>query len=149
LTPGQGVGPADRAVGQRLPFGLRSSGRSLRVCRDMALARSFLWPLIRERGAHCAGRLCEVFDEDPPFALGGCIAHRRSGPRCRTIGTATPQAWRAAEVLRVWKETAIPNELLRPLRTTADWCMVTFRPSPSKGKCSPYSSSGCWARNEK
>ena len=62
----------------------------LKVYRDPALARSFLWPLIHELDAHCVGSLSEVFDGDPPHRPGGCIA----------------QAWSVAEVLRVWHETA-------------------------------------------
>jgi glycogen debranching enzyme len=61
----------------------------LRVYRDPALARSFLWPLIQELDAHCAGSLSEIFDGDPPHTLRGCIA----------------QAWTVAEVLRACKET--------------------------------------------
>ena len=38
----------------------------LRVYRDPALARSFLWPFIQELDAHCVGRLSEIFDGNPP-----------------------------------------------------------------------------------
>jgi predicted glycogen debranching enzyme len=63
----------------------------LRVYNDPALARSFLEPLIQELDAHCVGSLSEIFDGDPPHTPRGCIA----------------QAWTVAEVLRVWKETAL------------------------------------------
>jgi predicted glycogen debranching enzyme len=62
----------------------------LRVYRDPALARSFLWPLIQQIESHCVGSLSEVFDGDPPHRPGGCSA----------------QAWTVAEVLRAWRELA-------------------------------------------
>jgi predicted glycogen debranching enzyme len=62
----------------------------LKVYGDRDLARSFLWPLIQELDAHCAGSISEIFDGDPPFAPRGAIA----------------QAWSVAEVLRAWRETA-------------------------------------------
>jgi glycogen debranching enzyme len=68
----------------------------LRVYRVLALARSFLWPLIQELDAHCVGSQSEIFDGDPPHTPRGCIA----------------QAWRVAEVLRAWKET---QEVADPL----------------------------------
>jgi len=61
----------------------------LQVYGDPAQARSFLAPLIQEPDAHCVGSLTEIHDGDPPHTPRGRIA----------------QAWTAAEVLRVWKET--------------------------------------------
>ncbi len=68
--------------------GARLRSAHLRVYRDPALARSFLWPLIQEPDAHCVGSLSEIFDGDPPHTPRGCIA----------------QEWTVAEVLRVWLE---------------------------------------------
>ena len=65
----------------------------LRVYRDPATARSFLQPLLQHLGSHCLGSLSEIFDGDPPFTPRGCFA----------------QAWTVAEVLRTWKDTALPS----------------------------------------
>ena len=53
---------------------------------DAATARSFLAPLADHLGDHGVGSIAEIFDGDPPFAPGGCIA----------------QAWSVAETLRAW-----------------------------------------------
>ena len=57
---------------------------------DAATARSFLAPLADHLGDHGVGFIAEIFDGDPPFAPGGCIA----------------QAWSVAETLRAWHEFA-------------------------------------------
>ncbi len=55
---------------------------------DAETARSFLAPLAHHLGDHGVGSIAEIFDGDPPFAPGGCIA----------------QAWSVAETLRAWHE---------------------------------------------
>jgi predicted glycogen debranching enzyme len=62
----------------------------LRVYRDPATARSFLWPLLQHLDAHGLGSISEIFDGDPPFTPRGCIA----------------QAWSVAGVLRAWQAVA-------------------------------------------
>lgn len=62
----------------------------LRVYGDPARARSFLEPMADHLAARGLGTLGEIFDGDPPFRPGGCIA----------------QAWTVAEVLRAWIATA-------------------------------------------
>ena len=62
----------------------------LRVYQDPALARSFLYPLIRNLANNGLGSLSEIFDGNPPHSARGCIA----------------QAWTVAEVLQAWQETA-------------------------------------------
>jgi predicted glycogen debranching enzyme len=57
---------------------------------DAATARSFLAPLADHLGDHGVGSIAEIFDGDPSFAPGGCIA----------------QAWSVAETLRAWHELA-------------------------------------------
>jgi predicted glycogen debranching enzyme len=57
-----------------------------RVYGDRAVARSFLEPMAHHLGAYGVGSIAEVFDGDPPFRPGGCIA----------------QAWSVGEVLRAW-----------------------------------------------
>jgi predicted glycogen debranching enzyme len=57
-----------------------------RVYGDRAVARSFLEPIAHHLGAYGVGSIAEVFDGDPPFRPGGCIA----------------QAWSVGEVLRAW-----------------------------------------------
>ena len=57
-----------------------------RVYGDRVVARSFLEPMARHLGAYGVGSIAEVFDGDPPFGPGGCIA----------------QAWSVGEVLRAW-----------------------------------------------
>ncbi|MCB9435387.1 MAG: glycogen debranching enzyme family protein [Anaerolineales bacterium] len=58
----------------------------LHVYQDPVLARSYIIPLIHQIESHAMGTLSEVFEGNPPFKAGGCIA----------------QAWSVAEVLRVW-----------------------------------------------
>lgn len=58
-----------------------------RVYHDPALAQSFLEPLGRTITAGGLGTLGEVFDGDPPFAPGGCIA----------------QAWTVGELFYAWQ----------------------------------------------
>lgn len=60
-----------------------------RVHQDREAARSFLQPLFLHLTDHGLGTISEIFDADPPFLAGGCIA----------------QAWGVAEILRVWHET--------------------------------------------
>jgi len=57
---------------------------------DAATARSFLAPFADHLRDHGVGSIAEIFDGDPPFAPGGCIA----------------QAWSVAETLRAWHELA-------------------------------------------
>ena len=59
-----------------------------KVYRDAEAARSFLVPLAHHLEDHGVGSISEIFDGDPPFAPGGCIA----------------QAWSVAETLRAWHE---------------------------------------------
>jgi predicted glycogen debranching enzyme len=61
----------------------------LRVYRDPARARSFLWPLVRHLAGHGVGSISEIFDGDAPFTPRGCIA----------------QAWSVAELLAAWQAT--------------------------------------------
>jgi len=56
----------------------------LRVCRDPALARSFLQPMLQRLESHGVGSLSEIFDGDPPHTPRGCTA----------------LTWTVAEVLR-------------------------------------------------
>jgi len=60
----------------------------LRVHGDHATARGFLEPMAQHLGDYGLGSIAEIFDGDPPFAPGGCIA----------------QAWSVAETLRAWCE---------------------------------------------
>jgi predicted glycogen debranching enzyme len=60
----------------------------LRVYRDPKLASTFLFPLIQHLDGHGVGSISEIFDGEPPFRPGGCIA----------------QAWSVAEMLRAWHE---------------------------------------------
>jgi predicted glycogen debranching enzyme len=57
-----------------------------RVYQDRSLAQSFLEPMAQHLKAHGLGTMSEVFDGDPPFTPGGCIA----------------QAWTVGEILRAW-----------------------------------------------
>jgi predicted glycogen debranching enzyme len=57
-----------------------------RVHGDRATARALLEPMAQHLGEHGVGPIAEVFDAEPPFAPGGCIA----------------QAWSVAETLRAW-----------------------------------------------
>ena len=57
-----------------------------RVYRDRAAARTLLDPMAQHLGEYGVGSIAEVFDAEPPFAPGGCIA----------------QAWSVAETLRAW-----------------------------------------------
>lgn len=61
----------------------------LRVYHQPKLAKSFLWPLIRQLRDYGLGSIGEIFDGDPPFDPRGCVA----------------QAWSVAELLRAWQET--------------------------------------------
>jgi predicted glycogen debranching enzyme len=56
----------------------------LRVRNDVDAARRALDGLITHLGENCIGYVSEVFDAEPPFAPGGCVA----------------QAWGVAELLR-------------------------------------------------
>jgi glycogen debranching enzyme len=110
----------------------------LRMYRDPAPARSFLWPLIpwptrqgrQELDAHCVGSLSEIFDGDPPHTPRGCIA----------------QAWTVAEVLRVWKEIeqslpALPAVFPVDNCGFSDICRIT----PTRERClhKPVSTARC------
>ncbi|HEX5529746.1 MAG TPA: amylo-alpha-1,6-glucosidase [Methylomirabilota bacterium] len=57
-----------------------------RVHGDRAAARALLEPMAQHLGEYGVGSIAEVFDAEPPFAPGGCIA----------------QAWSVAETLRAW-----------------------------------------------
>jgi predicted glycogen debranching enzyme len=57
-----------------------------RVHGDRAAARALLEPMAQHLGEYGVGFIAEVFDAEPPFAPGGCIA----------------QAWSVAETLRAW-----------------------------------------------
>jgi predicted glycogen debranching enzyme len=57
-----------------------------RVHGDRAAARALLEPMAQHLADYGVGSIAEVFDAEPPFAPGGCIA----------------QAWSVAETLRVW-----------------------------------------------
>jgi predicted glycogen debranching enzyme len=57
-----------------------------KVYGEAATARSFLAPLVDHLSDHGIGSIAEIFDGDPPFAPGGCVA----------------QAWSVAETLRAW-----------------------------------------------
>ncbi len=57
-----------------------------RVHGDRAAARALLEPMARHLSDYGVGSIAEVFDAEPPFAPGGCIA----------------QAWSVAETLRAW-----------------------------------------------
>ena len=56
------------------------------------LARSFLAPFAEHLSDHGVGSIGEIFDGDPPFAPGECIA----------------QAWSVAETLRAWHDLSRP-----------------------------------------
>ena len=60
------------------------------VYRDRAAALAMLAPLADHLGDFGVGSIAEVFDADPPFLPGGCIA----------------QAWSVSETLRAWVEIA-------------------------------------------
>jgi glycogen debranching enzyme len=62
----------------------------LRVYRDPAAAQAFLQPMAHHLGDYGVGSIAEIFDGDPPFTPGGCIA----------------QAWSVSETLRAWLEIA-------------------------------------------
>jgi predicted glycogen debranching enzyme len=57
-----------------------------RVHGDRETARGLLEPMARHLDDYGLGSIAEVFDAEPPFAPGGCIA----------------QAWSVAETLRAW-----------------------------------------------
>ncbi len=58
----------------------------LRVYNDPELARSYLYPLIRQLTSHGLGNISEIFEREAPFTPRGCIS----------------QAWSVAEVLHAW-----------------------------------------------
>lgn len=61
---------------------------------DRSGARNFLSDLVNKHLlTECVGSISEVFDAEPPFTAGGCIA----------------QAWSVAEVLRCWLKTEEPE----------------------------------------
>ena len=62
---------------------------NLKVQKDVAVARSYLYPLLDHMSASGLGNISEIFDGDAPFTPRGCIA----------------QAWSVAEVLRAWQAT--------------------------------------------
>jgi predicted glycogen debranching enzyme len=57
-----------------------------RVHGDRTTARALLEPMAQHLGEYGVGSIAEVFDAEPPFTPGGCIA----------------QAWSVAETLRAW-----------------------------------------------
>ena len=57
---------------------------------DRTGARRFLGGFSDHLHEACVGSISEVFDAEPPYAPGGCVA----------------QAWSVAEVLRCWAMTA-------------------------------------------
>ncbi len=57
-----------------------------RVYGDRKTARAFLEPMAEHLADYGVGSIAEVFDAEPPFRPGGCIA----------------QAWSVAETLRAW-----------------------------------------------
>jgi predicted glycogen debranching enzyme len=59
-----------------------------RVYRDRQAALAMLEPLADHLADYGVGSIAEVFDADPPFLPGGCIA----------------QAWSVAETLRAWAD---------------------------------------------
>ena len=59
-----------------------------KVYRDRAAALAILQPLADHLGDYGVGSIAEVFDAEPPFLPGGCIA----------------QAWSVSETLRAWME---------------------------------------------
>jgi glycogen debranching enzyme len=71
-----------------------------RVHGDAAAARAFLAPLAHHLDDHGLGSIAEIFDGDPPFRPGGCIA----------------QAWSVAETLRAWDALGPSRPAEEPLR---------------------------------
>jgi predicted glycogen debranching enzyme len=61
-----------------------------RVHGDRAAARALLEPMAQHLADYGVGSIAEVFDGEPPFPPGGCIA----------------QAWSVAETLRAWLRLA-------------------------------------------
>ena len=61
-----------------------------KVYRDRQAALALLEPLADHLADYGVGNIAEVFDADPPFLPGGCIA----------------QAWSVAETLRAWADIA-------------------------------------------
>jgi predicted glycogen debranching enzyme len=68
-----------------------------RVYGDRVAARAFLEPMAHHVGAYGIGSIAEIFDGDPPFRPGGCVA----------------QAWSVAETLRAWQELSGEREPFR------------------------------------
>ena len=64
-----------------------------KVYRDRAAALAMLAPLADHLADYGVGNIAEVFDADPPFLPGGCIA----------------QAWSVAETLRAWSDLAVQH----------------------------------------
>ena len=71
----------------------------LKVYADPAAAEALLTPLLRHLADYGLGSIGELFDGDPPFAPGGCIA----------------QAWSVAEILRVWQAISAARASARKL----------------------------------
>ena len=89
LSPGDGLGLADRPVRRRL-----AEGPPRRPRRRPAVPRR----LPRRISARPRlGTISEIFDAEPPYTPRGCIA----------------QAWSVAEVLRSWVKTAEPIAMIR------------------------------------
>ncbi|MBZ0318975.1 MAG: amylo-alpha-1,6-glucosidase [Anaerolineae bacterium] len=62
----------------------------LRVYQDPALAKSYLWPYLRQINQHGLGTLSEIADGNAPFTPRGCMA----------------QAWSVAQALLAWEAIA-------------------------------------------
>lgn len=62
----------------------------LRVYQNPAVAKSYLWPFLREINQHGLGTLSEIADGDAPFTPRGCMA----------------QAWSVAQALLAWEAIA-------------------------------------------
>ena len=91
LSPGHGLGLADRPVHRRLAQG--ASRRPRRRARRSSTASS------THLDEACIGSISEIFDAEPPYTPRGCIA----------------QAWSVAEVLRCWAKTAPETTQCRSL----------------------------------
>jgi len=71
----------------------------LKVYADPPATEALLTPLLRHLADYGLGSIGELFDGDPPFAPGGCIA----------------QAWSVAEILRVWHAISAARASARKL----------------------------------
>ena len=87
LSPGHGLGLADRPVHRRLAQGPSRRPRG-RAPLPRRLRR-------RTSSEACVGSISEIFDAEAPYTPRGCIA----------------QAWSVAEVLRCWVKTAAPTRI--------------------------------------